>query len=230
MHRTFRIVILIAFCSMMLPCYAQSKVDMDLKAELDSIYALDQKYRGMLSGNISTKADSLAKVFHVSKDSLISHVWKIQNTIDSANLIRVKEIIKKYGYPGKSLVDTPANEAAFYVIQHSKSIDHYLPLIKKAAESDELPFRLYAMMLDRSLMYQNKEQIYGTQASGFQVTDPKSGKKQMVMVIWPIKDAADVNKRRKDAGFEQTVEENAKRLGVDYKVYTLDEILKMKGT
>jgi hypothetical protein len=35
----------------------------------------------------------------------------------------------------------------------------------------------------------------------------------MGVFIWPIADPARVNKRRKDAGFPQTVEDNAKRMG-----------------
>jgi hypothetical protein len=84
------------------------------------------------------------------------------------------------------------------------------------------------MMLDRSLMYHGKEQIYGTQAKGFSVIDAKTGKESMNMFIWPIKDPESVNARRKQGGFEQTVEENAKRLGVDYKVLTLKQVEEMQ--
>ncbi len=60
------------------------------------------------------------------------------------------------------MVDTPANEAAWYIIQHSNKIHQYIDLIKKAADEHELPFHLYAMMLDRDLMDLGKEQMYGT--------------------------------------------------------------------
>jgi hypothetical protein len=127
------------------------------------------------------------------------------------------------------LVGTPTNEAAFYVIQHSQNIDKYLPVIKEAADKKELPFKLYAMMLDRSLMDNGKEQIYGTQGIGFQITNPQTGKKESKMIIWPIKNSTTVNKKRKKAGFDQTVEDNAKRLGIDYKALTLQEVKSMKG-
>jgi len=42
--------------------------------------------------------------------------------------------------------------------------------------------------------------------------------------VWPIKDAAKVNERRKQAGFDQTVEQNAKRLGFDYKVVKIEDV------
>lgn len=192
------------------------------------MFVLDQKYRAVMQ-TARTKGDSLAKAYGVSKDSLIDHLWKLQSGIDESNMARLAAIIEKYGYPGKSLVGTPSNEAAFYIIQHSSVIDRYLPLLKEAAEKNELAFRLYAMMLDRSLMFQQKEQEYGTQGSGFEVIDPVSKEKKFTMIIWPIRDPQNVNERRKAAGFEQTVEENAKRLGIEYKVFTVEEVRKMRG-
>ena len=40
-------------------------------------------------------------------------------TLNGENIKRVQEIIAKYGYPGKALVGTPENRAAWIVIQHS---------------------------------------------------------------------------------------------------------------
>ena len=200
-----------------------------LKNELESIYVLDQKYRELLQfAQQPQKADSLSKVYQVEKSELSDHLWGLQSDADESNLERVEAIIKQYGYPGESLVGSPANEAVFYVIQHSEKIDQYLPLIEKAANEKQLPFRLYAMMLDRSLMQNEKEQVYGTQASGFSAMNKDTKKAEWTWVIWPIKDPENVNKRRKEAGFEQTVEENAKRLNVNYKVLTLEEVEKMK--
>jgi hypothetical protein len=133
---------------------------------------------------------------------------------------RVRAIIRRYGYPGKTLVGTPSNEAVFYVIQHSNSIPQYLPLIKRAADQGELPFRLYAMMLDRQLMNTGKAQIYGTQGRSYIGQAP---------FIWPIEDPAHVNERRKKAGFDLNVEQNAQRMNIPYQVLTLEEVRKMPG-
>jgi hypothetical protein len=84
------------------------------------------------------------------------------------------------------------------------------------------------MMLDRSLMYHGKEQVYGTQGKGIQIMNAETGKKEFKMIIWPIKHSKNVNKRRRKAGFEQSVEENAKRLGIDYKPLTLKDVAKMQ--
>lgn len=200
-----------------------------LKKELDSIYVLDQKYRELMQIKQNPKkADSLAKLYRVTTDELSDHLWKRQNDADETNMERVEAIVKQYGYPGESLVGSPTNEAVFYVIQHSEKIDQYLPLVERAAKEKQLPFRLYAMMLDRSLMQNEKEQIYGTQASGFSAINKDTKKAEWTWIIWPIADPANVNKRRKEAGFDQTVEENAKRLQVNYKVLTIEEVNKMK--
>ena len=217
------------FLSVQLLTNAQARLNIPLKKELDSLQTLDQKYRRALSANMSGKSDSLSIVYGVKKEDLNEYLWKLQGEIDSLNTVRVEEIINRYGYPGVSLVGKPTNEVAFYIIQHSKVIDKYLPVIREAAEKNELRFQLYAMMLDRSLMFQDKEQIYGTQGSGMSVKNAATGNWENLSFIWPIQDPASVNQKRKAAGFSQTVEENAKSLGIEYKVFSLEEILKLRN-
>jgi hypothetical protein len=210
--------------------YGQTEINSKLKKELDSIYGVDQKYRELLFSDIlKTKADSVAASYSIATTDLSTYLMSNMMKADSSNLARTEQILNQYGYPGKSLVGIPTNEAAFYVIQHSEKIDQYLPIVKKAADQKELPFKLYAMMLDRSMMNEGKEQIYGTQATGFEVFNPQTGKKEFKMIIWPIQNAPTVNERRKKAGFDQTVEENAKRLGTNYEALTLKQVEEMRG-
>jgi len=208
---------------------AQNQLNISLKKELDSLHSLDKKYRKAIGANMRGKGDSLSLVYSVKKEDINNYLWKLQGEIDSLNAARIEQIINHYGYPGISLVGTPTNEVAFYIIQHSKVIDKYLPVIRAAAEKNELRFQLYAMMVDRSLMFQDKEQVYGTQGSGMSVKNTTTGKWENLSFIWPIKDPSSVNERRKLAGFELTVEENAKSLGIAYKIFTLDEILKLRN-
>jgi len=225
--RTFVIYIILSL--LISSTNAQSPINSSLKNELDSMFLLDQKYRKVLTIITASKEDSLATVYGVKKEDLTNHLWKLQTAVDSTNTIRVEEIIKTHGYPGVSLVGSPTNEAAFYIIQHSKVIDKYLPIIKEAAEKKELRFQLYAMMLDRYLMFQDKEQVYGSQGTGFDIKNPATGNWERLSIIWPIKDPVTVNERRKAAGFTQTVEENAKQLGIEYKEYKLEEVLRMRA-
>ncbi|WP_445384402.1 BT_3928 family protein [Robiginitalea sp. IMCC44478] len=170
-----------------------------LKKNLDSILERDQLYRGNLT------PENMGK----------------QYQIDQQNIVYIDSIISEYGYPGTSLVGPNTDRAAWYVIQHSERIDEFLPQIKIAAETGELPFRLYAMMLDRSLMNQGLPQQYGTQAMTYFWNTPEE-----INLIWPIEDHENVNQRRKAAGFTQTIEEYAGEIldGEDYRVYTMEEL------
>jgi len=198
----------------------QPKINRVLKKQLDSIMVKDQLYRDTLTLLMDpAKGDSVAKAMSLTKQQASGRFWTKQNRLDSLNLVFIERLITQYGYPGKTLVDTPTNETAWYVIQHSPKIEKYFGIIKKAAESGELPFRLYAMMLDRQLMQRKQEQVYGTQVSCGMLKKDKNE-----CFVWPIKDAATVNERRKKAGFTQTVEENALRLDVKYRVVKMDEI------
>jgi len=180
-----------------------------LKNQLDSVLQLDQKYREILSNGISdsTQQDSIATSLGIEPKSVIKTLWKLQHSIDSSNLVFVEDVIMKFGYPGRTLVGEETCDAVWNVIQHSSKIDRYLDIIKKAATEKELPFRLYAMMYDRYLMNHKKEQIYGTQVSFLHLKNGESG-----WFVYPIKNPRKVNKLRRKAGFDQSVEENAKRL------------------
>ncbi|WP_025143222.1 DUF6624 domain-containing protein [Pedobacter jeongneungensis] len=208
---------------------AQKQINMELKKQLDSILQLDQGIREFGDTETSEgRKDTIAALFNSSKEVLQKSQWMIMKEIDSIHLKKVEAIIAKYGYPGKTLVGEPANTTVFYVIQHNPAIiPKYYPLIEKAGKSGELPFKYTAMMLDRKLSNEGKEQIYGTQVYGIQIMNPQTGKKEFFQYVIPIKDAKNVNRRRKEAGFDTTVEENTRRFGFSYKAYTMDEIKKI---
>lgn len=208
---------------------AQNTIDEDLKKELDGIYKSDQILREYIDSETteSRKLQILNETGYSGDDLANGKVYMILNKRDSINLIRIEEIITKYGYPGKTLVGEPTNEAAWYVIQHSKKIANYFPMIEEAGASNEIPFTKVAMMHDRLLMQQRKEQLYGTQGAGNYRLNSVTGKKEFWNYIWPILNPNGVNEMRKEAGFTTTVEENAKRMGIDYKVYTIEEIKKL---
>ena len=221
-------VIFIFSLLLLTSCKTQTKVNQNLRTELNEILRIDQSYRALFDSNISSsKKDSLLNVLNISKEDFQQRNWGLVLRQDSLNIKKIEKIIKKYGYPGKSLVGEPTNLAAFYVIQHSNKISKYLPLVKKAAERNEIPFRSYAMMLDRYLVEKKQEQIYGTQGFGsFHLNS--EGIEEWIEFIWPIKDLAKVNELRKKAGFAQTMEEYSKDLyGNDYilKNFSLSEAI-----
>ena len=180
-----------------------TEIDLDLKKSLDSVMVLDQKYRA-----------------NPTPDN-----WKKQMDLDSTNIQYIESLIAERGYPGKSMVGDKTQSVAWYVIQHSNKIPKYIDLIEEAAKANELPFRLYAMMLDRYLMNKKEPQLYGTQGMSYYMGTPDE-----VSLIWPVKNPDSVNILRQQAGFEDTVEENAKRIFGDdfeFKVYTITEVEKI---
>ncbi len=209
--------------------HSQNSLNLKLKSELDKILKSDQILREYLDYDTSKERKTvIMKELGYENEALFKdNVIPLMIKNDSINVMKVEKIIASYGYPGKSLVGEPTNEAAWYVIQHSKKIAQYLPLIEKAAEKGEIPFTRFAMMQDRYLTQQGKEQIYGTQVQGKQITNKNTGFKEFFYYVSPIKNPEKVNELRKQAGFTTTVEENAERMEVKYRVYTLDEIAKM---
>jgi hypothetical protein len=223
-------ILFAGMCLLATHSFAQSKINLQLKAQLDTIMRTDQGIREFFDTETGEKRkDELAVILGYPKDTLVKHgMWFFAGKIDAANVAKVEPIIAQYGYPGKTLVGEPTNEAVFFVIQHSSKIPKYFTLIEEAAKKGELPFTDYALMLDRKLCNEGKEQIYGSQIYTERITNPKTGKKEMFSYVRPIKDAANVNQRRKEAGFILTVEENAKRLDCVYKPYTLAQIDQIK--
>lgn len=189
-----------------------------LKRQLDSIALADQHYRLLADDLTQESTDSLSNILLCPKDSVYSRLMALQNIADSSNLLFIEDIIKRHGYPGKRLVGQPTNEVAFYVIQHSFKIKQYLPLLQHAAKQGELQMPLVAMMEDRLLTEEEKEQEYGTQLWGNAVKDSTSGITKPEFYFHPIRDAENVNKRRFEAGFSTTIEQYAEEMHTQYRI------------
>lgn len=204
------------------PLLSFGQVDLKLKNELDSMYVLDQRYRGYFSrlSDSPALADSLKKAFKVT-ENLSGYLWTRQSEIDKSNFNRLEQIIQQHGYPGTNLVGKTTNEVAFYIIQHSPKIEAYFPVVKAAAEKDQLPFYLSGMMEDRLLTRQLKPQIYGSQVVCYPLRDTPEKRE---CFVWPVEDPQSVDDRRLKAGFSQSIEANSKRLGVDFKPMTIEEV------
>ena len=83
---------------------------MNIKEELEKIYDNDQKLR--------KEWDNLSKKYNRESDEIKIHLNKITKNQNN-NLIRIEEIISKYGWPTKKEVGTKAIYAIWLVIQHS---------------------------------------------------------------------------------------------------------------
>ena len=202
----------------------KTSINLELKKELSEIEFRDQALRFITDQTPKDSLDLIAKRIKVDPTYFKNNYKSVSVTLDGENIKRVEEIIAKYGYPGKALVGTPENRAAWIVIQHfsPQVIQKYLPMLREAVKNGDLDRQSLALTEDRNLMYQGKKQIYGSQ---FFEANGKPA-------FWPIENSEKVNELRKEAGFVQTIEEYSKDLyGKDfqYKIYTLEEVKKLQA-
>ena len=199
---------------------AKPKLDLSLKQRLDSIAILDQKYRLLMQAKSLEERKNLGEKMGLSEAEYSGDLAQIQAVLDSVNMVFVEKYFIEKGYPGKSVVGEESSLVAWNVLQHNPDkIPLYLPLVKKAAADGEIPKISSAIMEDRYLMMEGKPQIYGTQGMSY---DDARGS-----FIWPIENPETVNERRKEAGFEETVEEYAKILFGDdfeYQPRTMEQV------
>lgn len=159
-----------------------------LRLELLSLVERDQNVRNEMIA---------AGVDHASKD-----VMSRMDAIDRENTSRMKSIIKQYGWPSATLVGWDGTEAAFILVQHADPISHksLLPLILKEYKAGNVSGPNYALFIDRVLVEDGKPQIYGTRAKPFdQWQREEPG-------LYPIKDEANVDKRRAKIGLSPLAE------------------------
>jgi hypothetical protein len=120
--------------------------------------------------------------------------------IDRKNTARLKEIVAKYGWPGRTLVGDEGAHAAWLLVQHADRDRAFqkdcLVLMRAVVRRGEVSAKDLAYLTDRVLVGENKKQVYGTQ---FKVADGK-------MVPSPIEDPANVDKRRKEVGLPPLAE------------------------
>jgi hypothetical protein len=126
-------------------------------------------------------------------------VWARMKEIDHKTTTRLKEIVAKHGWPGKSLVGEDAANAAWLLVQHADADLAFqkqcLALIEKAAEADEATKASYAYLYDRVAVGEHRPQRYGTQYG--------EGKPRA------IEDEAHVDERRKAVGLGTMAEYDA---------------------
>lgn len=120
--------------------------------------------------------------------------------IDRKNTARMKEIVEKHGWPGKSLVGEDGAHAAWLLVQHADKDLAFqkrcLKLLEKAVKDGEASGIDLAYLTDRVLVAEKKKQLYGRQ---FRQLDGK-------MEPQPIEDEANLDARRKKVGMSSMAE------------------------
>jgi hypothetical protein len=172
-----------------------ARLDKPLIAVLDTIFKADQDFIQQNKGW-----------------DINSPEWKAwnkkANETDSVNLIKVTDIINRYGWPGEDIIGWYGSSTLWVVIQHFtlENQEKYLPLMREAVKKGKARPAQLALLEDRILKNKGKEQIYGTQL----ITDSLGTKK-----FWPIKDERNVNKRRFSVGLGP-IQWYAKKMGLKY--------------
>jgi hypothetical protein len=119
------------------------------------------------------------------------------NRVDVANTDRLRAIVERYGWPGRSLVGEECAQHSWLLAQHAdRQLEfqrHALALLGDAVDRGEATRRQLAYLTDRVCMNEGKEQIYGTQIAGV-----RNGR----VVPWPIENPDGLDARRAAVGLE----------------------------
>jgi hypothetical protein len=116
---------------------------------------------------------------------------------DARTTQAMKDIVAKYGWPGKSLVGKDGAHAAWFVVQHSRDLEFQKSCLEKlelAVTQGEAQAVEHAYLYDRVAIDGGKPQRWGTQ---FDETTRKP---------FPIEDAERVDERRKAIGLSTMAE------------------------
>lgn len=111
------------------------------------------------------------------------------DAIDLETTARMKEVVAKHGWPGKSLVGKDGAHAAWLLVQHSRDVafqELCLEKLELAVAQGEAQAVEHAYLSDRIAVATGKPQRWGTQ---FHDDTP-----------YPIEDEAHVDERRKAIG------------------------------
>jgi hypothetical protein len=200
LNRQLKTVVTIAmvFLVILLGIYLterNARLDRPLIAALDTIFKNDQS---IIQQNKGWDVNSMEWIAWDKKGS----------EMNSVNIIKVTDIINKYGWPGEDVIGWYGSSTLWVVIQHStlENQEKFLPLMRDAVKKGKARPSQLALLEDRILKNQGKEQIYGTH-----VTVDSLGNKK----FWPIKDERNVNKRRFSVGLGP-LQWYAKQMGFSY--------------
>ncbi len=161
--------------------FGQNKIkNPELAKVIDDLKVEDQKpYERVKSGEITS--------LQAEKDF---------KEITVKNLVQLKLIVKKYGYPSHTLVGESSSHNFWLMVQHSDSDLKFqkklLKLMLKEVKRNNASGRDYAYLVDRVRINSGKPQLYGSQIV---VKDPQKGYE-----LKPVFQPEKLNQRRKQVG------------------------------
>jgi len=148
----------------------------ELDSNINKKYALQLFYLGIQDQLYSSYYKISCRTKRVESITQIKH--------HISNQKKLKKIIKKYGFPTISNVGLHAQFSAFLIIQHSDIQEKYYLLAKNAYEQNDYHPACYALLTDRWLIQNGKQQRYGTQIRT--ITEEKDGITSKKRILSPI--------------------------------------------
>ncbi len=166
-----------------------------LKKELQEIKESDQQCR-RAAAELRRKNNGLRTP---EEDAL----WSEQVMLDSLNMVRVEQIMAKYGYPGRSLAGEDLKSVcAFVIIHNPESQEKYLDVLWTEAKKGNIDKREIAVLEDRINMLKGKKQQYGTAMKSDTVSvNTADGQVATRLRIWDIADFKNLDKKREKVGW-----------------------------
>ena len=173
-------------------------VDPALRAELLAMMEEDQKVRSALLKSIAktqepakaNRTDSSHSEAEESKKA--REARRHAKEVGERHLGRMRELVKRHGWPVKRLVGRDGAHAAWLLVQHADSDPTFQVnclALMKVAEAGEVERADIAYLTDRIRVGANQPQVYGTQ-----VRDDLTPHK--------IEDFKNVDRRRASVGLE----------------------------
>lgn len=158
-----------------------SAVNEALQRALAERYKMDQQYS--LQANVSSKVDQAA--------------WKQQEEINKRNQAWLDSVVSIHGWPTISLVGEEGSIYAWLIVQHADNDPafqkKYLEMTKRLIKTNDIPLSNYAYLMDRVLLNDCLDQLYGTQ---FSVIYAEDGQVKSIE-FKPITQSKWVDKRRR---------------------------------
>ncbi len=171
------------------PKFTQPKLA-KLRRDLLVRYKMDQDARNALLEEMRSKsAVELTK----SKDMPSALMARVEE-VDRRNVAWLKKIVRKVGWPGKTMVGQDGSNAAWLLVQHADKDPQFqkrcLALMQPMLDSGEISKVDFAYLTDRVLVADKRPQRYGTQID----------MNKSAMKPFPMEDPPNVDKRRKSVG------------------------------
>jgi hypothetical protein len=157
---------------------------------------------GALNVPLQKELQSMARADQTVRNEITRIGWENapfellekMRSVDNKNTARLKAIVKKHSWVTEKSAGKDGVNAAFLIVQHSPDYafqEEMLPLIKRSYSNGEgISGQELALLTDRVLVHQDKQQMYGTQLN------IENGE----LVFDPIYDIDNVDSRRAEVG------------------------------